>query len=214
MGSFLSGRPRTRCSIGAALILDLGVMLKRGWLVPGEYRAGSVSWASTESKKPRGAIGYRAHLTDLDDAYVRLIYSVGDVPQDYTVHLERTPCRLGGFRWWWICPRTAYRASKLYLPPGAKRFASRRAFRLGYESERGGPIDRSHHRQSRIFERLGGSYRYYDDCPPVRPKGMHHRTYERLLAELEAAMETHETIFNIGAARIIAKETAMRARQK
>jgi hypothetical protein len=117
-------------------------------------------------------------------------------------------CRL----WQALCPRTAYRASKLYLPPGAKRFASRRAFRLGYTSERGGSIDRSHHRQSRIYERLGETYRCYEQAPPKRPKGMHHRTYERLVAKLFAAMDAHEIIFNTGAARILANDPTLAKR--
>jgi len=39
---------------------------------------------------------------------------------------------------------------------------------------------------------------------------MHQRTYDRLVAELFAAMDRHEVIFNIGAARILARDLEMR----
>jgi hypothetical protein len=38
---------------------------------------------------------------------------------------------------------------------------------------------------------------------------MHPRTYDRLVAELFAAMDHHEVIFNIGAARILASDLEM-----
>jgi hypothetical protein len=57
--------------------------------------------------------------------------------------------------------------------------------------------------------RLGGSTGT-DGRPTVqRPKGMHPRTYDRLVAELFAAMDHHEVIFNIGAARILASDLEM-----
>jgi hypothetical protein len=54
----------------------------------------------------------------------------------YRVALAWTPCRYGGRRWWFICPRTGRRAAKLYLPYGAQRFWSRRGYGLGYACQR------------------------------------------------------------------------------
>jgi hypothetical protein len=65
---------------------------------------------------------------------------------------------------------------------------------MAYRSERGGPIDRLHERQRRIFEKLGGSFRHFERSAPRRPKRMRRRTYERLLAHLEEAENTHDAI--------------------
>ena len=186
-------------------------MLRQRLVIPEAYSAGSIVWAYTATGKECGKIGYEADLTDLGHAFVRFQYSVNGTPMAYQVWLHRTPCRFGGFRWWWICPRTGHPAAKLYLPPGAKTFASRPAYRMAYRSERGGPIDRSHRRQGRIFEKLGGEYRVFKQPPPKRPKGMHRRTYERLLAQLGAAEENHEMIFNAGALRLLRKHPDFRS---
>lgn len=187
-------------------------MLRQRLVVPEAYSAGSIVWTYTATGEECGKIGYEADLTDLGHAFVRFQYSVNGTPMDYRVWLHRAPCRFGGFRWWWICPRTGHPATKLYLPPGAKTFASRRAYRMAYRSERGGPMDRSHTRQARIFKKLVGEYRYFEQPPPKRPKGMHHRTYERLLAELRAAEQRHDTIFTIGVARLLKKDPSVRDR--
>ena len=83
-------------------------------------------------------------------------------------------------------------------------FLSRRAYRMAYASERGGPTERSHTRQGRLYAKLGGEYRFFEQCPPRRPKGMHRRTYERLLAEVERAVDTHHDIFMAGSVRFLA----------
>ena len=209
MGNFLSGRPATKVTVESGLKLDLGRLLRQRLIVPGRYRASSIVWTYTATGKECASIGYEADLLDLDHAFVRFRYSANGTPMDYRVWLRRTPCRFGGFRWWWICPRTGHPATKLYLPPGAKTFASRRAYRMAYRSERGGPMDRSHTRQARIFEKLGGEYRFFEDPPPDRPKGMHHRTYERLLAELRGAEQRHDAIYAIGVLRLLKKDPSL-----
>jgi hypothetical protein len=40
----------------------------------------------------------------------------------------------GGRRWWFICPIKKIRVAKLFLPPGATQFASRKAHDLTYRS--------------------------------------------------------------------------------
>jgi hypothetical protein len=210
MGGFSSGRTRVRVEDG--LILNLGRLLRQGSIIPGKHVMGSLKWTSTGTKGVRASIGYEADLTHPGESYVRLHYNVGSKPMDYRVWLRRAPCRFGGFRWWWRCPRTEQNAAKLYLPPGATMFASRHAYRMGYKSWGGGPLDRSHIRQRRIYEKLGGTYRQYGQSPPKRPKGMHHRTYARLLAELDAAKEAHDNAFMAGALPVLLKFPEIRAR--
>jgi hypothetical protein len=65
-------------------------------------------------------------------------------------------------------------------------------------------MDVTHARQARVIEKLGGVYRYSDPPPPPRPKWMRQKTYDRLCAELQTAVEEHDRVFVAGAARIIA----------
>ncbi len=59
---------------------------------------------------------------------------------EYEIALERTACRLGGFRYWFVCSVVkdevycGNRVGKLYLPPGGKFFGCRQCYDLTYES--------------------------------------------------------------------------------
>lgn len=113
-------------------------------------------------------------------------YSRDTGEQSQQVQVNWTPCRFGGRRWWWICPRTGRRVAKLYLPNGGIHFLSRRAYGLTYQSTRETPIDRAHRRAARLYRKLGASY----DGPcsewPDKPKGMHWRTYNVICDQLNA----------------------------
>jgi hypothetical protein len=176
--------------------------------------AGKLTWINSRTGQETGSIGYEANLRDHEAPWIRLSYTVAGNVQDYRVTLESTPCRFGGLRWWWLCPRTSHRSAKLFLPPGCTMFLSRRAYRMSYGSERGGPVDRSHARQARLRAKLGADYRVFMEFAPPRPKGMHHRTYERICDDLDAAILRHEAIFALGAARIAARLETVNARQR
>jgi hypothetical protein len=126
-------------------------------------------------------------------------------PQNYTIGLAATPCRFGGGRWWFICPRTGRNVAKLFLPNGAHRFASREAYRLAYASQGRGLIDVGHDRLRRLYRKLGGKYGHFQQPPPPKPKWMRWRTYERLLAEIAAAEGAHNAVFIAGAKRFLAR---------
>jgi len=212
MGSWLSGRQPEKVTVESCLTLNLAAMLRLGSIKPGACLAGAWAWTNARTGDTRGTISYEANLVDQNAAWVRLHYSVGDKPQDYRVWLRHMPCRFGGYRWLWQCPRTGHDSAKLYLPPLGTMFLSRRAYRMAYLSERGGPIDRSHRRQARLYAKLGKLYVLFDECPPRRPKGMHRRTYERLEAETMQAIDRHDAIFIAGATRLMAKDPTMRER--
>lgn len=203
MGGFGSGRHARGPTVEAALVLNVSTFVRQQYFLPGAHFAGILKWNNQETGQPRAEIAFEADLAYSNTAAVRLRYAVNGIPKDYRVWLETSHCHYGGRRWWWICPISGHRATKLLLPPGATVFAHRKAYRLDYQSQRASPIDRSHSRQRRLFRRLGGEYDYFEQPPPLRPKHMHAATYERLLTELDAAMEEHEAIFTHGALAII-----------
>jgi len=85
----------------------------------------------------------------------------------------------GKRRWFATSP------SKLYLPTGAHTFASRRAYRLGYRSQRESPRDRALSQAFKLRRKLGSEDGIGDDI--IKPKGMHQATFERQLKRIEAA---------------------------
>ena len=205
MGGWNSGRRGGSPTVESSLELDIARLIRPGSFRPGLRVAGTLTWSNSRTGEKTAAIGYEACLISQSAASARLTYRTNDKPMDYRVRIEATPCNFGGSRWWWICPLSGRRASKLYLPNGATVFAARESYRLAYRSQREGPMDRTHAWQARIHRKLGGDYRLYGDLPPRRRKGMHHTTYERLTAELETAMEAHERVFQIGSTAILAR---------
>ncbi len=112
---------------------------------------------------------------------------------DHSVALVTTPQPFGGRRWWFVCPSTGNHVAKLHLPPGGITFASRRAYRLPYASQREPQHERALRQAFKLQARLGNPYGTADDLP-YRPRGMRQRTYRRLVARLDAAqraMDSH-----------------------
>ena len=131
------------------------------------------------------------------------------VSVEQAIPIQWLPCRFGGERPWFVCAVHAdgvycgRRVTKLF---GAGRlFACRSCYRLGYRSQRGDRMDQAHNRLGRLHRKLGGDYTGPDDLPPSKPKWMRHRTYDRVVDEIDAGRERLETVFNVGAALILAR---------
>jgi hypothetical protein len=118
---------------------------------------------------------------------VTLEYQSGSHDEDQSevgqrVAIAWTQCRFGGERPWFVCSVAAKgvycgrRVTKLY---GAERlFACRHCYRLGYASQQEPVRRRGLGKLQKIRMRLGGSPNMLDKFP-VKPKGLHWRTYER-----------------------------------
>jgi hypothetical protein len=140
MGGSGSGFQGTRkATVEDGLTLSLSALMAKGALVTGQITAGTWNW-SYPGSPPHASIGYVGDMRVPDAATLRLHYKVNGEPLDYVVRLVWTPPRLGGRRWWFLCPldrsndRSPRRVSKLHLPPGARYFGSRTAYGLTYQS--------------------------------------------------------------------------------
>ena len=108
----------------------------------------------------------------------------GQATQRRSIGLDRTKPNFGGYRNWWECPCCRSRVGVLYWD--GWRWQCRECARLVHESTRQTEDTLAYARVDRIREKLGWGGGL---CSPMggRPKGMHWRTYARLLQELNDA---------------------------
>lgn len=183
MGGYGSGQHGGRPIAEHCLRIDLAWMMRRGMACEGRDYGGALNW--TYGGSPSGSISYWAKMAEPGSERLELSYTRGRGEDAERVRqmvaLTATSPNYGGKRWWMVCPYRGGRVGKLYLPPGGDRFASRKAWRIGYQSQRNTPRDTAFERLFRLQRKLGcepgwGSY-------PTRPKGMWQRTYERYMDE-------------------------------
>jgi hypothetical protein len=186
MGGYGSGGHGVKPTVEDGLTVDLGLMLRRGWAHDGASGAGTLSWS--RNGEPYCSISHRYDLTDPDNAHLTLTYTRtprGGAPEQVEQRIALTWTRptYGGRRWWMICPYSGRRVSKLHLPPGGDRFASRLTWGLPYRSQQSAHQERPFDRLFRLQRKLGGFEGW--ETPLFRPKGMWHRTYNRYLETYE-----------------------------
>jgi hypothetical protein len=121
------------------------------------------------------------------------------------VQLTCTVPTYGGCRWWFLCPRTARRTTKLFLPNGGWHFWSRQAYGLGYACQREDRHRRLQRRAAMLNYQLGGEGWGTWNDPPAKPKWMRWRTYERKYERWDRAVERADGEFAIRATRLLGR---------
>jgi hypothetical protein len=135
------------------MVLSIKALVRERVLVPGAYRRGSLTWQCDGSE-----FEYESELRQ-DGTGSLFLRCVGPGQQFCRwVSLCSTVPHYGGRRWWFICPIKKIRVAKLYLPPDATQFASRKAHNLTYRSsQESGRRARSEKFWRRMAQRLGGN---------------------------------------------------------
>lgn len=157
--------------------VDIRYMRKQGFLRAGSV--GTLSWS--RGGEQTGWIRYRSSRDGLQLIY-RARPAGGDwVDIDERFTIEKIDQPFGGTRGYFICNGCRKRCMILY---GGMRFRCRKCSNLSYSSQNEGVTDRACSKAREIRKRLGceGSF---DDPFPLKPKGMHWKTYERLERECE-----------------------------
>jgi hypothetical protein len=187
MGGVGSGRWGGRPTVGSGLSLDINKLLRDGSITRNATTTGTLAWSRYGEQV--ASIGYQAVLGP-ERGHIRLSWTRTDhsgqkKPLQQWIELESKRQPLGGRRWWLICPRRGHFVSKLYMPGGTAEFASQRAYRLAYRSQRESPRDRAISRAWKARERLTAIGGIGDPC--LRPKGMRYKTYDRLMLRVDHA---------------------------
>lgn len=147
--------------------LDVREWARRGTLWLGY--SGSWSWSNSHTGERTGSIGYR-----IEEGAAVLTYSLNGEPKVQRVPILRTACNYGGSRPWFTCPHCAARVALIYLRRGG--FYCRQCAQVAYYSQSEDELDRSWRRQRKAEAKLGEYW--------ARPKYMHRKTRERLMATI------------------------------
>lgn len=180
MGGRNSGRRYrydTKTTTNECLFLDSRYMKRQGFLVPGI--GGTLRWSSGGHET--GSIGFTVYADRLD-----LNYRINGEPVKDSILLGKTPCNYGGHRYWFICPSCGKRQAVLYSPAGL--FRCRKCHGLPYSSQMESNSDRASRKANKLRKRLGGEEGALNPIPS-RPKGMHNKTYDRIVSQITEAEE-------------------------
>ncbi len=179
-GSGLSEFYGARPIVEDTLSLDVRELKRRGCLKPG----GSWTWSWSADGEPLGAIGIAAFHDSLILGHTWGRQGESSETKCYAIALVWTRCHFGGERPWFLCPMPGCQRRVAILYAG-ERFACRHCRNLAYDSQRRPSYWRAGERANKIRKRLGWPYGIFTERGS-RPKGMHEKTYRRLLAEYDA----------------------------
>jgi len=167
--------------------VDIRRLARDGLLTPGN----SFSWEWTRDSKLLSTIGLVTGDGFILFGYQHQRYGEDWTPVSQQVYTVATPCHYGGVRHWFICPWCGKRVALLYV---GHKLACRRCKGMAYRVQRENEHDRRYRRINALRLRLGW-------VPGIafgiggKPKGMHWKTFRRLLDEyqrLEFAIVGHE----------------------
>jgi hypothetical protein len=210
MGGYGSGRSGGRPTSEAcgSFILTTTTFARAG-LRAGLRGTVSLTWSGDGDPFP---VSITIDTTGTTYRYLELSHAARNrspSPQRYQVPLESSPQPFGGVRWWFVCPQTARRCTKLFLPRGGHRFWSRQAYELGYASQRESPQDRAQRQAIKTYRALGGGGNgNWRGGAPDKPKWMRWRTYDRLAAKLNHYNDAFDANWMTSVARLLSRAPA------
>lgn len=176
MGGINSGRRRSvhRGAVEQYLAIDLRILRRAGLLRAGECTYDTLHWRNQASSAP--SVQIFIDLSDVADASLRVVGTVGGDAIKQRAAIECVPCRFGGFRCYFLCPIDGTRCQLLHLVDGI--FASRKAHSLTYAAQCEDDVSRARRKVRKLHRQVDGDARY------ARPRG---RNRQRVLQHLKAA---------------------------
>ena len=164
----------SRNTIAQYHAIDIRELGRKGSLQYGE--SGLINYS--RGGRPTGVLLYRAQEDGLKVMYWQR-YSGKWQSVEATLDYDYSDCYFGGVRQWFSCPQCGNRVAVIY----AGHFACRKCLNLAYESQRENSFLRSIRIWEKAMQKLGGDR--WTTGIPERPKGMHRKTYHRLLREAQ-----------------------------
>ncbi len=190
-GTWYRWNKRTTCE--EIKRIDIRFLKKHGYLSPGRR---TMSWSCGEESS--GYIQYTMHsdCMVLDYNFRR---SGGEwEPVKQTIWFDETACHYGNTRKWFSCPHFNKRVAILY---GAdKLFLCRHCYQLPYASQGETYLDRMARKARKVRQQLDIDNPIFDpdnlmDEVYYKPKGMHQKTFDRLMKAEDQAQNAMDNAF-------------------
>lgn len=170
MGGLGSGNKQQsgRLTVGQCLQLDVEKLKLHGVF----EESATWTWRWTN--------GNAVQISTSEPGWLRLGYQADEKTFEYRIRIETIPQHFGGARRWFRCPNTkcARRCRTVYFRQGY--FLCRKCQRLGYLTEQASKSDYPYHQINKVRRRLGWVPGYLNGHE-TKPKGMHWKTYDRLI---------------------------------
>lgn len=135
-----AGRPAHRLKAENTATLDVAYLARHGHLDAGNWKR--LYWRQC------GEVQLVALVKAFDD---HITVDIGLSTQ--WIGLTQTPCHLGGYRRWFVCPRCDRRMGFLYMRHG--RFACRHCQKIAYQSQSGDSEDRLRWQYHNLQHKIG-----------------------------------------------------------
>ncbi|MGH9643051.1 MAG: hypothetical protein ACRD3Q_11560 [Terriglobales bacterium] len=134
------------------LRLDIRRLRRWQWVRPLAGVSGTICWS--ENGERSASIALAVDLMERDWGVARLNFSIDGQPRMQVIPIVSEPCRYGGRRFYFQCPRSGRRCEVLYCVGGV--FASRQVQRLSYLSQSLDGWQRRQRTCSKIEARFNG----------------------------------------------------------
>ena len=158
-------------------VLDVRKINRTGRLTPGS----ACSWDWSRGGNIIASVNMKAGIDSVSLSYRQRAHGGEWKDLSYRVRLAYTPCHMGGQRVWWQCPGAGCNRRVAVLYGGSGIFACRHCYRLAYRSQRS---NNAYAPADKLRARLGWVAGVAHP-PGDKPKGMHWKTYTRLLNEYD-----------------------------
>lgn len=162
--------------------------LKREKLIGRGIRCSSV-WQWLRNGNVVSSIGYEINTLG-NDPWLRVHYQNKRTGKDYDykIKLVTTQPNYGGERWWFLCPAHGCnrRVGVLFL---GQIFACRHCHNIAYATQNQAAYDRMCDRAFKIARQLGHEGNVIEGFYGSKPTGMHWKTYNRKMAEMNQLAE-------------------------
>ena len=140
---------------------------------------GKLATTASLSDYPKMTITSVKHRLGQHAKAIRLDYSFRGKPYGYDVGITTSSCHYGNYRYWFICPNCGKRVGVLYC---AGLYVCRQCIGANYATQLMQPIDKLFSKVAKIRHRLQWQQGIAHGHGS-RPKGMHRKTYDRLVSE-------------------------------
>ena len=141
---------------------------------------GKLATTSSLSDYPKMTITSVKHKLGQHAKAISMNYQFKGKPYAYDVGITTSSCHYGNYRYWFICPHCGKRVGVLYC---AGLYVCRHCIGANYQTQLEQPLERVRRKKYKVGKKLYWWSGEIGKSFPMKPKGMHQKTFDRLVAE-------------------------------